>query len=131
MASYLSDDEGVLYRQAHPELVDDGVPSSSVFRPTPKDEGKLSVDRSTLTSPKEAFELFLQKGYRSIAVFGVSVEEFKSERIRCIADPIVDSHPKNPAHALADYSQFGQNQRTKIAKRLKKLAVARGQLHPG
>ena len=36
-------DETLLLRQVHPSFLQDGVVSSQVFRPTPKDECKLSA----------------------------------------------------------------------------------------
>lgn len=131
MTEKLSEAEGVLYRQVHPELVDEaGKPSSSVFRPTPNDENKLSVDRSKITTAKDAFELFLSRGRSSSAVYGVTVEEFGSEELGCVADPIDCEEFANPAHALVDYSSFGGAQQRKKAQRIKVVALARGQLHP-
>lgn len=51
----LDDSDELLYRQVHPSWVQDGVPTSQAFGPTKKDEGKLSVDRGSLTTAKDSF----------------------------------------------------------------------------
>lgn len=131
-ADPLSDEEEILYRQVHPDLWDRDQPSSSVFMPNPKDEGQLSVDRSALTSPKDACTLYLSTGRHSVAVVGLSVGEFGKEQLDCFSDPLT-SPPEavaNPAHARVDYNGLGSNsQRKKVAKRLKVIALARGILH--
>ena len=131
MSEQLSDEEGVLFRQVHPQLRDEsGKPSSAVFCPTPKDDNQLSVDRSSLTSAKDAFDLFIMRGFTSAAVFGVTVAEFNSEGLSCKADPLKAESPPNPAHALVDYSPYSGTQQKKKAKKIKSMALARGQLHP-
>jgi hypothetical protein len=52
----LADDEELLFRQVHPSFVRDGRPSSQAFRPTPKDDRKLSVARGALTTPAASYE---------------------------------------------------------------------------
>jgi hypothetical protein len=56
MSEVLTDDGELLYRQVHPSFVRDGRPTSQAFRPTPKDENKLSVARGSLTTEKAAYE---------------------------------------------------------------------------
>ena len=52
----LSAAEELLLRQVHPAFLRDGRPTSQVWKPTKKDEGKLSVARGTIASPRAAFE---------------------------------------------------------------------------
>jgi len=47
-------------RQIHPGFVQDGRPSSQAFRPTPKDEQKLSVYDGDQITPANAFEHYTQ-----------------------------------------------------------------------
>ena len=132
MSEKLTEGEEILFRQVHPNFLDGGEPSSQTFMPTPKDENKLSVDRSAFTTAKESYALFAANGYLSAAVYGVTVEEFASEDIACKADPLKASQEQkaNVTHAFADYSPHGTNQQKNKAKRIKRKALARGLLHP-
>ncbi len=138
-AAILSDDDEILFRQIHPSFMQGDdlssqpfLPTSQAFAPTPKDDDKLSLDRSSLTTPSDSYYLFKRNGHSSTAVYGLSVGEFKGEDIACQADPIEETNEQeaNPAHALADYSKHKQNQQKNKAKRLKQRAIARGKLHP-
>ena len=122
----------VLYRQIHPNSLDAGEPGSDRFRPSESDGNLLSTDRSTLTSAADSHAFYTSNGRRSEAVFGVSVAKFASESIACASDPLVATEVQsaNPAHALADYSLHSTAKQKLVAKRLKRLAVARGCLHP-
>lgn len=130
--SELTAADEVLFRQIHPEFIEGEYPTSQAFAPTPKDYGKLSVDRSSITNAKASHELYTRTGLSSVAVFGVSVAEFRSQGLTCHGDPITecDRMPGNPAHAFGDFNPFGTNQQKNKAKRLKLVAIARGQLHP-
>ena len=132
MGDPLSEDAEVLFRQVHPSFIQNDQPSSQPFAPTPKDDNKLSVDRSALTTPAASYALHTGAGHASAAVYGVSVGEFQAEALPCISDPLeaADGEPANVAHAYADYSGHGISQQKLKAKRLKLKAVARGQLHP-
>jgi hypothetical protein len=48
----------LLLRQVHPGFVQAGRITSQVFRPTPKDEGYLSVDNGDLITPQQAWQRF-------------------------------------------------------------------------
>ena len=132
MTSQLLDkSEGVLFRQIHPNFYDNGRPGSGQFAPSAKDESKLSVDRSSLTTPEASHALFTGNGFDSVAVYGVSVEEFSAEDLPSYADPLkADGRlAENAAHAYADFSAISSSQGKKIAKRLRNNAVKRGRLH--
>jgi hypothetical protein len=132
MGEELTDDAEVLYRQVHPSFYENGEPSSQTFTPTDKDDGKLSLDRSSLVTAMESFQRFTGAGFSSCAVYGLSVGEFAAEQIRCASDPLEETATQkaNHAHAIADYSVFSVSSRKIKAKRLKRAAVARGRLHP-
>jgi hypothetical protein len=132
MADRLIDESEILFRQIHPSFVEDGQVSSQPFRPTDKDNNKLSVDRSAITDAEKAFVLYTGNGHSSCAVYGLSVGEFKEHELPCVSDPLdaMDGRLANPAHAYADYSQHGANKQKTLAKRLKIKALARGRLHP-
>lgn len=131
MSLTLESDDEVLFRQVNPSFYDKGEPSSQPFMPTSKDENKLSVDRSGLTDAKQSYELFVGNGYKSSAVYGLSVGEFKHEDLPSVSDPIPASPGKaaNPAHAYANYSNHSAQEQKRKAKRLKHLAISRGCLY--
>lgn len=132
MTDTLADGDEVLFRQVHPSFIDEGHPSSQTFTPTPKDDGKLSVDRSSLTTAADSHALFVGDGNASDAVYGLTVAEFSREALACVSDPLeaAEKHSANPAHAYADYTAHKASAQKAKAKRLKLKAIARGQLHP-
>ena len=120
-----------LFRQIHPSLLQEGVMSSATFLPTASDQGKLSVDRSSKTTAKASFDLYIENGRASVGVCGLTVGEFSKEKINCYPDPLeaTPTLKANPAHAYADFNSVGTNQRKKLAQRLRTLAAGRGLLH--
>ena len=132
MGENLTDGGEVLYRQIHPDLIQDGEPASSGFRPNESDKDMLSVDRGSVTSPADSHSLYTKNGLSSVAVYGVSVAEFGSEGIPCKADPLEAENGMlaNSAHALASFAGLGISRQRKLGKKIKNLALARGLLHP-
>jgi hypothetical protein len=128
----MDNNDEVLFRQIHPDLMQSGVPASSAFVPKPSDAGMLSVDRSSLATAEESYNLYVANGLRSAATYGVSVGEFGAHGLRCIPDPIKDvpGRKDNRAHALVDYTALNPAQQKKVGKRIKTAALARGILHP-
>lgn len=115
----------LLLRQIHPGFVQDGRPSSQAFRPTPKDEQKLSVYDGDQITPVDAFEhytkdLMLVSG----GVLAVSMAECTALELPVTPDP--DPFPE---HALIDFSTYGKSATEKKAKLLKAKAEARGWLY--
>jgi hypothetical protein len=122
MTDILDDLEELLYRHIHPSLLNlDNEPMSCCFYPNTNDNGKLSVDRSSLVTPEQSFQTYT-KTNKSYAIYALSVKDFKESNISCISDPLEN----NTAHALADYSGYSNSQRTKIGKLLRKKSVDRG-----
>jgi hypothetical protein len=129
----LADDEELLFRQVHPSFVRDGRPSSQAFRPTPKDNGKLSVARGSLTTPAASYELHTaQLGLGSAGTWAVTVGECREQALRVIPDPLTSPPEKvaDPAHALVDFTPHSKNQAEGRGARLARKAVDRGRLHP-
>ena len=88
----------------------------------------MSLDRSSLTTAEQSHKRFIENGNDSVAVFSLTVEEFRQHDILCMSDPIED----NPAHAYADFREYpSENKKRKVGKRLKRLAMARGQCYLG
>lgn len=131
MNAPLGDAAEVLFRQIHPNALLNGEPGSDRFRPTEADMHRLSVDRSSLTTAECAHRLYVSRGRRSAAVYGVSVGEFAEQNVPAYADPLTDATGEvaNPAHAVADFASHSGRQQKLIAKRLKQLAVRRGTLY--
>ena len=132
MADPLTNPDELLFRQIHPSCMHNGAPASDRFKPQPSDGGMMSVDRGSLTTPSASHALYIGNGLQSAAVYGVAVNEFSSENIECVEDPIAgtDTAVKNPAHALADYTLHEEKKWKTISKRLWRNAVGRGQLYP-
>ncbi|MCF7853527.1 MAG: hypothetical protein K9N51_01920 [Candidatus Pacebacteria bacterium] len=115
-------DETLLHRQVHPMMLQEGRVTSQVFRPTPKDDKKLSVYDGDQIDAEEAWEHFTGTlGFESAGVMAVTVAECKEEGLPAIADP--DPFPE---HVLVDFSDFSENQIRRKAKRLKAAAENRG-----
>jgi len=129
----LIDDDEMLYRQVHPGFVRDGRPSSQAFRPTPKDDKKLSVSRSTLTTAEGAYTLFTgSRGLASAGTWGVTVGECNAQGLPALSDPL-NAPPEpvaDPAHAVVDFSSISKNQAEARGARLARTASDRGRLHP-
>ena len=129
----LGPEEGVLYRQVHPKLLKDGQPTSVNFRPTDQDEGKWSVDRSSVVSAEQSHTAYLERGLESIGVWGVSVDEVESTGRQAWADPIAPDpaagEPGNEAHSFVDFEQLERKECEKVASLLKRAALARGRLY--
>jgi hypothetical protein len=128
MNERLTDQLEIMYRHIRSTQLDEGIPQSSAFAPLPKDQSRLSVDRSSMTTPREAHKLFTDNGFECARIYGISVGEFLEQSIVCFADPLpaTATQRANPAHAIADFSPHSRNQQKIIAKRLKRIALARG-----
>jgi hypothetical protein len=129
----LDDGDELLFRQVHPSFVRDGRPSSQAFRPTPKDEGRLSVARSSLTTASEAFELYAKgRGLPSVGTWAVTVGECNEQGLKAFADPLTAPPEKipDPAHAIIDFTPHSKSQAEARGMRLARKAVDRGRLHP-
>ena len=87
MSDKLNDNDEVLYRQIHPGFMDENQPSSQPFSPTAKDEGKLSVDRSSKTTAESSYRLYTRNGYESAAVYGLTVGEFANTIFPVLTTP--------------------------------------------
>lgn len=132
MGDKLTDATEVLFRQIHPDLMQDGEPASSGFRPKESDENQLSVDRNSITTAEASHALYTGNGFASVAVYGVTVGEFGECGVSCESDALIATPPMaaNPAHALASFDGYGTSKQKTLAKRIKKYAIARGVLHP-
>lgn len=118
----------LLLRQVHPSWVQAGRVTSQAFRPTPKDESRLSVYDGDLISPPDAFAHYTGIwGLASAGVLAVTVDECAAESLAVSADPLPDC----PEHALIDFTGLTDRQCEKTGKKLRVCAEARGWMyHP-
>lgn len=133
MTDQISDKDELLFRQVHPNFVDAGELSSAAFRPTAKDNGQLSVDRSSLTTSEASYRLHtVSKGLSSAGTYAVSVGDFSEVEVTCYPDPIaaIGDQPYNAAHAYGDFTKLSSGRQKTAAKRLRNRAASRGCLHP-
>ncbi|ADG07527.1 conserved hypothetical protein [Kyrpidia tusciae DSM 2912] len=118
-------DRTLLYRQVHPSWVQHGRPSSQTFKPTPKDNKRLSVYDGDMITPSRAWEHYTSHlGLASVGVVSVTVSECTALELYVISDPI-----PFPEHAIIDFSEYSASAAEKKAKKLAHLANARGCCH--
>lgn len=118
-------DKTLMLRQIHPSFVKQGQITSQAFRPTIKDEKKLSVYNSDMISADKAYEHYTKKLLKSSAgVMAVSIKECNELRLPVLSDP-----EPFPEHALIDFSEYSYPQSEKLAKKLRQKAVERNWLY--
>lgn len=118
-------EQTLLLRQIHPSFVQAGRPTSQAFRPTPKDENKLSVYDGDQIIAEAAWQRFTANpDCSSTGVMAVS----KGQCVELALGVIADGEPF-PEHVSIDYSAFAKNEVEKKAKILKGYAQARGWLY--
>lgn len=113
----------LLLRQIHPNFVKQGRVTSQAFRPTPKDESKLSVYDGDLISPAESWEHYRKRNLESVGVTAVTVAECDKEGLKVHSSPEVF-----PEHADIDFTGLTGGQCESKSKRLRSAAEARGWL---
>jgi len=112
----------LLLRQIHPNFVQQGRVTSQAFRPTKKDEGKLSVDNGDRIKPMAAWERFTNDTENASAgVMAVTHDECSLHELPLLEDGIPYAE-----HCHIDFSSFEKTEIERKAKRLSKLAQARG-----
>lgn len=110
----------LLLRQVHPNFIREFRITSQAFLPTEKDDKKLSVNRSSMISAQEAFDLHTnQKKLHSAGVWGVSVGEAISfDPLSIESDPI-EAPVQDKSHSLINFSKLPSESRIKAtAKQL-------------
>lgn len=124
--SPLIDGQELLHRQVHPAFVQDGRVGSQAFKPTPKDQGMLSVARGSLSSAEEAFVLYTTRlELASAGVLSVTVAECEGVALKAFPDPLTEP-VEDPAHAFIDFRPCKTSHIEKLAKRLAAMARDRG-----
>jgi len=114
--------ETLLLRQVHPNFVQNGRPTSQVFRPTPKDEAKLSVyDGDKITAEAAWTHYTNVLTFKSAGVLAVSLSETKSQVLDVVADGI-----PFPEHCSVDFTGLAEADVKSKSKLLASYAAARG-----
>ena len=114
----------LLLRQVHPAFIQQGKVTSQVFRPTPKDQGKLSVYNGDKITPADAWEHFTaQPDCRSVGILAVSIAECAEAKL-----PVIEDTDPFPEHCSIYFSDFSKSQIDIKAKTLKAFAQKRGWL---
>ena len=115
-------EEKLPHRQVHPSWVHDGEPSSQTFRPTGKDQHKLSVydGKQISAEGSHAHYTGLLK-LLSAGVLSVSCGEVESAGLAWKVDGI-----PFPAHGHVDFGNLNAHQQKAKASVLKAKAWSRG-----
>jgi hypothetical protein len=122
----LADGNETLFRQVHPNWLVDEEPSSQAFRPTPKDDGELSVSRGSKTTPQGAYEHHtVDLGLSSAGTWGVTVAEVEEAGLAAVDDP----SEEDAAHAFIDFRGLRRGPTEARAKILRTRARDRGVLY--
>ena len=128
-------DTTLLYRQVHPNHVrmDQGMAhiTSQVFRPTPKDNGKLSMYDGDQMGADASWQHFTQR-HPSAGVMAVTVEECAGEGLSVLPD--TNEFPEHVQVVFEDPegNRLSRKRIEGISKRLKAAAERRGwQYRPG
>ena len=118
-------DETIVYRQIHPSFVQAGFPTSQAFRPTPKDESKLSVyDGDQITADKSWKHYTAELNLASVGVMGLTISECAAESLTVYPAP----HPF-PEHVVIDFTRLTDKDRRNKSKKLQTKAFQRGWLY--
>jgi hypothetical protein len=115
----------MLLRQINPSFLQDGRVTSQAFRPTPKDESRLSVYDGDQIHPEPAWNHFVnQPKCVSVGVMGITVTECTVLELPVRPDPT-----PYPEHVIIDFAAFSKNQVEKKAKQLRAKAESRNWLY--
>lgn len=117
--------EGRLYRQIHSSFVQQGRVTSQAFRPTPKDENKLSAYDGNRIGAADAYRHYtITLELSSCGVMALLYVECESLSLPVLPDPI-----PFPEHMVIDFSGLSKSQVEKKAKQLRVRAEERGWIY--
>jgi hypothetical protein len=111
----------LLLRQVHPTFVQGGRVTSQAFRPTAKDDNRLSAYDGDMISPEPAWKHYTEEwGNASAGVLAVSMEECTALDLQVRSDPAPFAE-----HAVIDFGHRAGTAVEKAAKYLRSRAVTR------
>ena len=111
----------LLYRMVSPSFLRDGLATSQAFRPSRKDNGRLSVYDGDQISPQAAYEHYASLGYQAVGVLAVSVAECESFNLTVALDPL----PGFPEHTTIDFTTLSRKDIEIASRALRERANAR------
>jgi hypothetical protein len=112
----------LLLRHVHPRFIQQGRPSSQAFRPTPKDENKLSAyDGDQITAEASWMHYTGVLQYTSAGVLAVTVAECGGLDLPAAPDP-----KPFKEHCTIDFSAHSSSAAGRTGKALLRLALNRG-----
>lgn len=115
----------LLLRQIHPSFLQNDRVTSQAFRPTPKDQKKLSVYDGDMMTPADSYHHYTEKlKLSSTGVMAVTVNECRDIELKAFSDP-----EPFPEHAVIDFTGLSEKSTKTKAKILKSKAIARGWLY--
>lgn len=116
------DNSTMLLRQIHPSFVQNGRVTSQAFRPTPKDQKRLSVYDGDQIEADKAFEHYTEDlGHKSIGTMAVTRGECLDVQL-----PVRPEPEQFKEHAVIDFVDFEKRIVEKKAKQLRNKADSRG-----
>ena len=105
----------LLWRQVHPNWYLNGRVLGISFRPTPKDEMKLSTRTDGITAKEAYLEHTEDLGLKSSGTWAISVGEVIDLLLRAIDDSTLTGRPKS--HAFVDF-RGAERKAVEIAARI-------------
>jgi len=123
------DRDTLLYRQVHPswmigDTISQQVFSSQTFKPTPKDQGLLSIYSGEIFEAYEAYDHFTSQNLPSVGVVAITPAECET-----IPIPVLEDNNPFQGHCSLDYRQLSGNGIKKAAATLKAYAQERDWLY--
>ncbi len=118
-------DTTLLLRQVNPSWIQAGRITSQVFKPTPKDENRLSVYDGDQVTAEQSWRHFTgELRFLSVGVVAVTVGECQSQDL-----PAEPAPRLFPAHVVIVFDGYSGTQIEKKARHLKRAAEERGWQH--
>jgi hypothetical protein len=112
----------LLHRQVNPAWIQSGRVTSQAFKPTAKDNRRLSVYDGDKINAADAWQHYTGSlCFSSAGVITVRVDECQSLELESESDPT-----PFPEHAVIIFGEFSNAETEKKAKQLKAFALARG-----
>ncbi len=112
----------LLYRQVNPGWIREGRITSQAFKPTAKDQKKLSVYDGDRMTAQQAYRHYThQLGLTSVGVMALTVAEWWQQKlpVTCYPEPF-------PEHVVIDFRDCSNADIKTKAKYLTRAAVLRG-----
>ena len=115
-------EDTLLYRQINPSWVQSGRVSSQAFKPSAKDNKRLSVYDGDMITAEDAWKHYTgELRFTSIGILAVSRGDCTAQELLVKLDPT-----PHPAHAVIDFTAYSGTQVKRKAKQLTKAAMERG-----